>query len=191
LGYLRAVGELVAQIDRGELPEPDVIVAAAGTGSTVAGLAAGVAREGLRSRVVGATVALPARGLAPWAFWLAQRALNREAKSGNILWTRNILDFDERFRGAGYGLRSEAGRAAAAAARQVGLSLDPTYTEKAFAAALSLVGSAPFETAPAAIAGVAAERPLRVLYWHTLSATPPADLCERAGRLDERLLPRS
>ncbi|HMJ15415.1 MAG TPA: pyridoxal-phosphate dependent enzyme, partial [Polyangiaceae bacterium] len=44
-GYAHAAHELNAQIRRGELPQPDVIVVAVGTGGTAAGLLAGILRE--------------------------------------------------------------------------------------------------------------------------------------------------
>ena len=46
---------------------------------------------------------------------------------------------DTRFLGRGYGYETAAGQEAAREASAVGLTLDPTYTEKAFACALSLV----------------------------------------------------
>jgi 1-aminocyclopropane-1-carboxylate deaminase/D-cysteine desulfhydrase-like pyridoxal-dependent ACC family enzyme len=50
-------------------------------------------------------------------------------------------------------------------ARSIGLELDPTYTAKAFAAALQLLDTATDRDASRL------GRPLRILYWHTLSAT--------------------
>jgi hypothetical protein len=68
---------------------------------------------------------------------------------------------DVRFLGAGYGHATAEGESATRDARAVGLSLDPTYTAKAFACALWWVR---------------ARRAPRVLYWHTLSSAPMAPL---------------
>jgi D-cysteine desulfhydrase len=180
LGYVRAVRELVQQVDAGALPEPDVIVAAVGSGSTVAGLSAGIVREGLKSRVMGITVSGAGRRILPWVLFLAQRALRRDGGARGLGRLRQVLQLDDRFGAAGYGVPSAAGARAAAAAREMGLSLDPTYTEKSFAAALGLVGFGPFQAPPAESAMVTSGRPFRVLYWHTLSTAPLGGLVERS-----------
>lgn len=59
------------------------------------------------------------------------------------------------FLGGGYGRATAAGDRATDLAEREGLVLDPTYTAKAFAAALDLVEKSRFQ---------------RVLYWHTLSS---------------------
>ncbi|HEY1534813.1 MAG TPA: hypothetical protein VGF76_12370, partial [Polyangiaceae bacterium] len=58
-----------------------------------------------------------------------------------------------------YGWATPSGERASEVAARVGLSLDPTYTAKAFASALEL--------AQGELGSIA--RPARVLYWHTLS----------------------
>jgi hypothetical protein len=79
---------------------------------------------------------------------------------------------DVRFLGEGYGHAHPAGEEATAVAREAaGLVLDPTYTAKAFAAALWQVR---------------ARQAKHVLYWHTLSSAPMAPLLE--GAPDEAAL---
>ncbi len=186
LGYLRAVGELVMQVRQGQLGEPDMIVAPLGSGGTVAGLLAGVLREGLRARIVGVEVATaPIVGRA-MVLALSAAALHRDGGSANLERLRRQLEVDGRFLGDGYGAPTAAGELATAAARSVGLGLDPTYTAKTFARVLEVA-----ETPRPA------SRPLRVLYWHTLSAAPLEPLLLRAPSFDDlpqklqKLLPRS
>jgi hypothetical protein len=73
--------------------------------------------------------------------------------------------------GRGYGHATEEGEKATRIAREHGIVLDPTYTAKAFAAALDLASGAE-----------------RVLFWHTLSSAPFAPLLD--GALAEADLPR-
>ena len=56
LGFVDGALELKAQVDAGLLPEPEFIFATYGSGSTVAGLVAGVRLAGLASRVVAVRV---------------------------------------------------------------------------------------------------------------------------------------
>ncbi|HET7544724.1 MAG TPA: pyridoxal-phosphate dependent enzyme, partial [Polyangiaceae bacterium] len=51
LGLVAAAAELAQQVSIGLLPEPDLLVVALGSGGTAAGLAAGLERAGLRTRV--------------------------------------------------------------------------------------------------------------------------------------------
>ena len=152
-GFMHAVRELAEQIAAGELPEPDVIVAPLGTGGTVAGLLAGVVRHGLASRVVGVEVTRAYGLTRPLVLHLARRASG--ARLGLLA---AKLDVETGHAGRGYGHATERSSAAQRIAAEAGLTLDATYTAKAFAKALELAGQA---------------APRRVLYWHTLSAIHP------------------
>jgi D-cysteine desulfhydrase len=85
--------------------------------------------------------------------------------------------FDAEYVGRGYGFATTAGEHATKLAFAEGLILEPTYTAKAFAAALALLaqpdryGSCP-------------SRPVRVLYWHTFSATELEPLLDGAPSMD-------
>jgi hypothetical protein len=72
------------------------------------------------------------------------------------------LRIDPNHTGSGYGAPTPSGTDALARAESVGLTLEPTYTAKAFASALQHTASSPGAT----------------LYWHTLSAHPLAPLLE-------------
>lgn len=174
MGYVDGARELAAQVREGAMPEPDVVVVALGSGGTAAGLAAGLELEGLRTRVVGVCVSKPAWLLGLMARRLARRCVHRAG--GHATW-RAIADrlaIDGRYVGRGYGFATEAGDRATAAAASAGIALDPTYTAKAFAAALDRVASGGVQT---------------VLYWHTLSSAPMAPLLAAAPR-EEELDPR-
>ena len=164
LGYVDAARELASQVRRRELPEPDWCVTALGSGGTAAGLAAGFAAEGLKTRVVAVCILTPT--------WFARFAAERLALACGARvgarftasGLRGRLIVDRRFVGRGYGHATPAGEEAARRAEQdAGLRLDPTYTAKAFACALGLAGEP--------LAGT-------VLYWHTLSSAPTERLFE-------------
>jgi hypothetical protein len=89
---------------------------------------------------------------------------------------RSRLAIDTRFLGGGYGVPTREGDEATRVGREVaGLTLDPTYTAKAFAAAQW---------------HAKARKAERVLYWHTLSSAPMEPLLVHApgeDALDPRL----
>jgi len=157
LGIVDAAIELAEQVRRGELPEPDLIVVPLGSGGTVAGLVAGLARAGLASRVLAVTVVDPAH-----VFEQKTRALTKamveEAERSSVL---ERLEIERNFLGAGYGHATFESEHATREAAKVGLALDATYTAKAFAAALARVALGTART---------------ILYWQTLSSAPMAPL---------------
>ena len=167
LGYVRAVTELLGQIRARELPEPDLIVAPLGSGGTVAGILAGVLREGLKSNVVGVDVAVSPRLAQPLVIALARLATRRDRGAAGVLRLSRTLEVDGSHLGHGYGHATRAGQRATEVAESIGLGLDPTYTAKTFARVLDEL-----------------ERPAKrrrvVLYWHTLSSTPFAPLLANA-----------
>jgi D-cysteine desulfhydrase len=141
VGFVSAAFELAEQIEAGLLPEPAEIYVPLGSGGTLSGLALGARLSGLRSSVVGVLVndilpptqrrvmrlaagtlallrrfapELPARALAPHDFEITRAQL-----------------------GPGYGVATEAGRAAAASCS--GLRLDLVYTAKCMAEVLARV----------------------------------------------------
>lgn len=167
LGYVNAALELHRQIEEGEVPEPDVIIVAAGTCGTLAGLTLGCRMAGMGTRVVGVRVVEKFITNVPITVRLANRAgqLLKDAGVHDVPKLRNAdITLLHDYIGKGYG---EPTREGLEAMRQVGthedLEIDPTYTAKAFAA---IVG----EQTRLELAHK------RVLYWHTLSSV---DLSER------------
>jgi 1-aminocyclopropane-1-carboxylate deaminase/D-cysteine desulfhydrase-like pyridoxal-dependent ACC family enzyme len=180
LGYVEAGLELAAQIDAGELPEPDEIVVAFGSGGTLVGLSLGLSAAGLTVPVVGVRVTDGYLVARPVLGALARRA-NRRLRQRDPRFPDVAGPSLRRFRvehgffGSGYGQPSREGAEATALARELGqLTLDPTYTSKAFAAALASARTTA-EVGPP-------HRRRRVLYWHTLSSAPMAPLLEGAPR---------
>jgi D-cysteine desulfhydrase len=168
-----AVGELASQIEAGQLPCPDLIVVPLGSGGTCGGLAAGVLQRNLPCRVIGVQVVA---GIAPRlaARYLAREALRLAGAAGLARHLAAQLSFDGTQVGAGYGIASAAGARATAVAREIGFALDQTYTAKAFAQVLELLRTAPSPGAKRL------QRPQRILYWHTLAATPIEPLLRAA-----------
>ena len=169
MGYVDAARELRGQIEAGALPEPDLVVVTLGSGGTAAGLAAGFAACGLRCRVLGVVVATPAWVVELYARWLSRRCFAR-AGGVDARALEGRMSFSRRYLGAGYGEPTKQGARALERAASVGLTLDPTYTAKAFAAALDVVAAGSYRN---------------VLYWHTLSSAPMAPLVS-----DRELPPR-
>ncbi|MDO8616305.1 MAG: pyridoxal-phosphate dependent enzyme [Dehalococcoidia bacterium] len=178
LGYVNAALELAAQIDAGELPEPDTILAPLGSAGTAAGLLLGLRIAGLRSRLLPVAIT---RAPTAWAVAVARRA-NAAAR----LLTRRGARLDiEPFRGRdvqvsrdwlspGFGRASFAGEEARVMLRECeGLELDSTYTAKTMAALIHLRRSGAL--------------PGRVLYWHTYNAIAPAP--PEPAREDRERLP--
>ena len=140
-GWVEAGEELAAQVKAGELPAPARVYVALGTGGTVAGLRLGLARAGLQTqvvgvRVVGHTAANRARNLA-----LCRRVLRLEGRAGPITPLRIVHRW---FRG-GYGVVDDAVTEVVHRARDLGLTVEGTYTAKALGAALEELASDPVD----------------------------------------------
>jgi D-cysteine desulfhydrase len=168
MGYVAAARELAAQVRAGEMPEPDVCVVALGSGGTAGGLAAGLAAEGMSTRVVGVCVSKPPWALYRLALLLAWASAPKPARP------HLRLAIDARFLGRGYGHSTPEGDEATHIAREAGLTLDPTYTAKAFASALW---------------HVRARRGHVVLFWQTLSSASIEPLLG-AAPMETNLSPR-
>ena len=139
VGLVNAGFELAEQVARGELPEPDEVWVAFGTGGTAAGLALGFAAAGLRSRVMAVRVSSPR--YATWknlvhAFDATRDFLReRDPSFPRVRLGPERAEIVEGFAGKGYGIPSRAGRDASELARELAsLELDDTYTAKTLAA---------------------------------------------------------
>jgi len=132
LGFVRAIGELCQQ-----MPAPDVIVHAASSAGTHAGLVAGCALHGLSTRVIGVSADDPAGEIAAHA----RRIISGigellDAREQSL--ARVSVQVDDTFVGEGYGAPTAASREAQRlAARTEVLFLDHTYTAKALAALIA------------------------------------------------------
>ncbi|MFD8208796.1 pyridoxal-phosphate dependent enzyme [Streptomyces sp. NPDC059695] len=143
LGAVETALELGAQVESGELPEPAWLVTAVGSGGTTAGLALGLRLAGLRTRVlavvVNDTLRLDSRSLLGLARRSASLLRARGADVTGAVPGPDALRVETAWLGDGYAHPTRAGdRALALASERAGLSLERTYTAKAFAALLDL-----------------------------------------------------
>jgi 1-aminocyclopropane-1-carboxylate deaminase/D-cysteine desulfhydrase-like pyridoxal-dependent ACC family enzyme len=147
LGHVNAALELATQIEEGELPRPSRVVVALGSGGTAAGLALGLAIARIDARVIAVRVVPRVIGnrhtvsrLARGAARLIERVTGErpdEARAESL-----VVDHSEY--GGAYGRESAGGRDAAARfAAMHGRRVEPTYTAKALAAALSAADGEP------------------------------------------------
>lgn len=136
LGYVNAALELERQVAAGDLPPPEVVGLAVGTGGTIAGLLVGLALTDLDPDVLGIRVADRLFGNAVRVARLGNRTASLLADLGvdspPRLSPRDVTIVDG-YVGAGYGSKTTAGRRAKAVAAEHGLELDGTYTAKALA----------------------------------------------------------
>ena len=179
VGYVAAAYELAAQIDAGELPEPDVIYVAFGSMGTAVGLLLGLRALGLKSRVVGVRVVderIANRSKARRLFERTATLLHQADRRFPSLPAAEMdLELREEFFGGQYGrFTDDCRRAAAAVREEEGLVADGTYTGKTLAALF----------ADAEAAGICRSR---VLFWNTYNSR---DLSPLTGGVDYHELPR-
>lgn len=153
LGYVEAALELAAQIREGELPEPTHIVAAVGSGGTVAGLALGLRLAGLRTRVVGVVVndslRLDQSTLGGLADKSARLLRDRGARLPADVSPTGNMEIVTDWLGPGYGeVTPEAATAQTLSATLEHLTLEPVYTAKAMAAVLDMNAHGHFGAGP-------------------------------------------
>lgn len=141
LGYVNAAFELKEQVEKAELPEPDFIYVAQGSAGTVAGLALGLKLSGLRTKVVGVRVVDHIASNARIVCYLANRTIRLLRRASPEFPSIQVKpdDFliEHGFFGQGYGIYTKDGNEAIRLVKETcGLSLEGTYTGKAFAAYL-------------------------------------------------------
>jgi D-cysteine desulfhydrase len=168
VGFVRAALELGEQVRAGELPEPDAVFTALGSGGTAAGLVAGLRLAGLRTAVVPVlvtnTLAPTERRLAS----LAAAALRRMRRAGEQIPPLELpaIEIERAHLGGGYGVATEAGETASRIALDLeGIRLEPTYTAKAFAAFVDAARSGRYGG--------------RLLFWNTFSSVDPMAAIDR------------
>jgi D-cysteine desulfhydrase len=179
VGLVRAGLELAEQIRQGELPEPDRIYVAFGSGGTAVGLALGLLLAGLRTEVVGVRVVARAfagagriRGLQRGTtLALASAGLDASALASSPL----PLRLDHAYAGRGYAIVTAESLAACATLREDGIELEPVYTGKAMAA---LFGDA------------RASRMKTALFWQTARREPLLHATDWRERLPPALARR-
>jgi D-cysteine desulfhydrase len=139
LGYVSAGLELVHALRAARAAEPDDVVVPLGSGGSAVGLALGLALGGWkRARVVAVRVA--DRVVTNVGVLRSLEAGTAAVlAAGGWLPRPAVLTVDGRWFGKGYGHPTAEGDIAMRRAPAFGLELEPTYTAKAFAAALELL----------------------------------------------------
>jgi D-cysteine desulfhydrase len=143
LGHVEGALELAGQVAAGQCPAPARVVVPLGSGGTAAGLVLGLALAGLPTQVVGVRVV-------PWVVANRARVLRLAARAARLIErvapgshvpppSPNRLHVAEGYFGGAYGRETADGRVAAThfATTHGPAALEPTYTAKAFAAALA------------------------------------------------------
>lgn len=149
-GLALAIEEMLRQV-----PAPDVIVHASSSGGTQAGLIAGCALAGIRTRVVGISADEPAAALRTTIDGILA-GLETLAGVPHGRFTDRAIEIDDAFVGGGYGVPTpESGEAIALLARSEAIFLDPTYTAKAMAGLIAYCRRDAFTPGET------------VLFWHT------------------------
>lgn len=172
-GFVEAALELVAQIERGELPKPDVVYLTAGSAGSCAGLLLGlaIARVPMHVHLVSSVERwafngpLLRRKLASAVALLCAHGLVDAPKGGAMQWLADAgvtFAIDHGEVGGGYGSPTPAGLDAVALAAGHALSLETTYTAKCLAA-LRRIESTRTGT------------PRNVLWWNTHGSNDLAD----------------
>lgn len=139
IAYVDAAQELKGQLDESGLVA-DAIFVAAGAGMTAAGLALGLKRLGLPSRVTGVCVSRRAPDLMTDILLHAGRASERLGLATRLC--EADVSLDDRHLGEGYGaMTPELAETVRRVARAHGMVLDPVYNAKAAQALIRQVES--------------------------------------------------
>lgn len=151
LGFVRAVGELLEQV-----PAPDVIVHACSSGGTQAGLLAGLALHGVRTRVIGISADDPVEAVTAIVRRTVASVGALLGRDGAALAAGCRVEVRDDCVGEGYGVPTAASlEAQSLAARTEALFVDHTYTAKALGALIGMVRDGQFH------------HDQTVLFWHT------------------------
>lgn len=179
LGYVDAGLELAKQVERGEMPMPKVTLVPVGTCGTMAGLVLGLKLAGLPTKVIGVQVAPGLFASSRAILRLAQKTLKllrqNDSSVPDIELTVKDMPVDSDYYGRGYGHPTEAGRAALNLMAQAeSITLDLTYTAKAFGALLDYIKT------------LSSEKP--ILFWNTFNSV---DLSPALKEVSYKWLPHS
>ncbi|NQW02528.1 MAG: D-cysteine desulfhydrase family protein [Acidobacteria bacterium] len=154
-GFARGIEELLVNVHQSG-SRPDTIVHASSSGGTQAGLIAGCALFGLKSRVIGISADEPAARLSATVLALLEELAVRLGGSRATIGADKDVVVDDRFVGDGYGLPTAAStEALTLVARHEGIVLDPVYTAKAMAGLIEKIRDGAFSIDDT------------VLFWHT------------------------
>lgn len=137
LGHVNAALELAEQVRVGQMPSPDALFVAVGSGGTLAGLRLGIRLAGLSTEVIGVRVTTRLLANAPRIAWLYHRTwtlIARHHPSPLPALRMHLRDITIRQDccGRGYGIPTPSGTSLGARlAREERIELEGTYTAKA------------------------------------------------------------
>jgi D-cysteine desulfhydrase len=134
VGLVRAGLELGAQIRAGEVPLPDRVYVALGSGGTAAGLAVGLGLAGVETKVAAIAVVERIFSMRARITSLQRQVMEALRRAGVPLRDPVPILIDHAHLGRGYAEPTAASLAACEAARAGGVELEPVYTGKALAA---------------------------------------------------------
>ena len=151
MALARGVGEMVAQ---GIVP--DVIMSSSSSGGTQAGLVAGCALYGVRTRVIGVSADDPVSEIRTKVLDIVAGVEERLGLPAGSLGAAERFMADDAFVGDGYGIPTDASREAQSlAARTEAIVTDHWYTAKALAGLIGHARAGEFKDG------------MTVLFWHT------------------------
>ncbi|MSO49197.1 MAG: D-cysteine desulfhydrase family protein [Acidobacteria bacterium] len=135
---------------------PDVIVHSTSSGGTQAGLIAGCALFGLKTRIIGISADESSTALSAVVRDIVEGMAGLLGGSHASLGADRDVVVDDRFVGEGYGIPTKGSREALTlVARHEGIVLDPVYTAKAMAGLIERIRRDSFPVGES------------VLFWHT------------------------
>lgn len=144
VGFISAGIELAEQIERGELPEPDVVYLALGTMGSAIGLDIGLVAAGRPLPIV--AVRASSRPISTWKKLSRMHAdtvafvRKRDPSFPDVTLDPKRLVVEDHFLGNGYAEPTHAGRHALKLGAEYDVALELTYTAKAFAALRAAAG---------------------------------------------------
>jgi 1-aminocyclopropane-1-carboxylate deaminase/D-cysteine desulfhydrase-like pyridoxal-dependent ACC family enzyme len=151
MGFARGVAEISAARIK-----PDLIVHSTSSGGTQAGLIAGSALFGVRTKILGVSADDPARALQSVIKTLLSEIAGRLGARPGSIGADDPIDVDDTQVGDGYGVPTSAStEAQTLLARCEGIVLDPVYTSKAMAGLIARIRAG------------ATNKEQTVLFWHT------------------------
>ncbi len=180
VGFVNAAFELRDQVQRGELPEPDILYAASGTMGTVVGLLLGLKAAGMKTRVAAVRVTearFSSMGKAARLFQAANSLLHTADPAFPLLaFPPEDFLFIHDFYGEAYGLYTpEAMEAVRLVAENSSLRLEGTYTGKTFAALIADLRGGRLKDKT-------------ILFWNTHNSL---DFSDEVARMDYHELPKA
>ncbi len=179
VGFVNAAFELKDQIQKKEMPAPDVIYIATNSMGSMAGLLLGLRAAGMKTGVIGVPVE-------PYDFNAFKKEMLQLIIQTNQLlhasdkrfplfnWTTQDIQLNSNFAGQSYALPTPAGSHAVALLKETEkIQLDNTYTGKAFAAMLDDIKKGVWKNK-------------NVLFWNTYCGL---DFGKQLNKADYRKLP--